>query len=234
MGLRCWFLSALTLAMFLSTMSHAREVIEPKKITSASKLKSGEGALRISVRTQIQTTQTLFVYFVEVKEDGTDGPQVLRLERGAGVPIMGTNMIDPKPTVYRVSAGRYRPYAYAIACEQIPESENAVCSMEMMGVVRAQLPAGFYRTSSPIIEVSAGKLTEAGDFILEYNGEVNGAKVDQGAGYNLRWRPLKSTAGEAFSGLQPAPAVSAESEFRSRIQCDARPAGVLLYIPRQC
>ena len=226
-----WLSAILLFVLPISGALAQRQTIEPRKITSANRLRAEEGALRLSVRTQIQSTQTLFVYFVEVRDDGSDGTRILKFERGAGVPLMGSNMIDPRPAVYRVPVGRYRPIAYALGCTDMPQTVNQVCAMNFGG---AMWPTGYYRQSSPIVEVVAGQLTEGGDFIVEYNGEIHGANVDPAQGYDLRWRALSPITDAAFASLQRTPPVEAAEPFVSRIRCNARPAGISLYIPREC
>ena len=213
----------------------ARQVIEPQKIASETKLKPGEGALRLSVRSQYQTTDTLFVYFIQLNEDGTDGERVLQFARGAGVPIMGSNMIDPKPQIYRVPEGRYRPLAFTVKCPGVP-FEGAVCTGSFMGTT----PTGYYRRSNPLLLVEVGKLSEAGDFIMEYNGTITDPRMNvmsqrkESTGYDLRWRAMAPETSPAFAGLSRTAEAVVPEEFKSRIRCDSRPAGVSLYIPFEC
>lgn len=233
------FLLACPLVLALPVMAQPqRGVIEPRKIKAAKALKADEGALLLSVRSQRQGTETLFVYFVAVDEAGRDGAQVYRFERGAGVPIAGSNMIDQKPIVYRLPAGRYRPLAFTIGCEGVP-FEGAICSRGLGG---NGLPTGYYRSSRPVITVKPGTLTNAGDFIVEYTGTLVAGETGQGAfgkesrPYALRWRPLQGAPNEAFNSLAYTAVAEADVsvEFRSRIHCEKRPSGVMLYIPFDC
>lgn len=231
-------ISVLALAMaagFPGGPASARQVTEAKKIDAPGKLKPGEGALRLSVRTQTQSTETLFVYFIEVRQDGSDGERILRFERGAGVPIMGSNMIDPKPQVYRVAAGRYRPLAFTLKCDGVP-FEGAVCSSNIGGL----WPTGYYARSEPFLAVEAGKFTDAGDFVVEYKGPIPDPRANimsvkkQAIDYVLRWRALPPAELIAFKTLPSTEPVQAPPNFHSRITCDQRPAGTSLYIPFAC
>lgn len=212
-----------------------RKLIEVKKIDAPAKLKAGEGALRLSVRTQIQSTETLFVYFIEVLPGGGDGTRVLRFERGAGVPIMGSNMIDPKPHVYRVPEGRYRPVAFALKCNGLPFA-GAVCSSTIGGM----WPTGYYARSEPFLVVEAGRFTDGGDIIVEYDGPVRDPRgnINQvkksPLDYALRWRPLGGGPPAAFAEMPATSPLEVPARFRSRITCERRPAGVMLYIPFAC
>lgn len=210
-------------------------VVEPKKISAAKQLKPGEGALRLSVRAQRQYIDTLFVYFVRLDEQGADTRSVLRFERGAGVPLMGTNMIDPKPTIYRVPAGRYRLLSFTVKCQEVPMADG-MCS----GGLGESTPAHHYGLGSPSFEVTANAFTDAGDFIAEYVGAVppEGFKPFdvklQDLAYEMRWRSLAAPVPAAFAALASAGAVAAEPAYQSRIVCPVRPVGITLYIPFTC
>lgn len=210
------------------------QIVEPKKAKSPKQLGDGEGALHLSVRTQKQFTETLIVYFVALDADGRDTDRVIRIERGAGVPIMGSNMIDEKPQTYRVPAGRYRPIAFTVACDMMPTSPGQVCSRGFSTLY----PTGFYPSGAPVFEVKAGELTQGGDFIVEFTGpkppreqsllDVKDTPID----WALRWRPGSDRA-VGFDGL-PVNQPTVPAMLQSRIVCAARPTGVTLYIPFDC
>jgi hypothetical protein len=229
-------LLALALALSASATSVAaadRDIVEPKKIKSVRDLRAGEGAVQLSVRTQMQFIETLIVYFVEVRPDGSDGSKVFRFERGAGVPVMGSNMIDQKQQTYRLPAGRYRPLGFTVACNQMPYREGLVCTKGF-----AEFPTGFYASGEPVFEVAAGQMTTAGDFIVEYTGPIPPAgtslfDVDaEPHQWQLRWREGE----QALQGFEMLTLnrPSVPEEWRSRITCNRRPEGVTLYIPFAC
>ena len=149
--LRSFMFAVMALAVSIagSEAAHGRDgfsIPEPKKIKSSTKLKDGEGAVELSVRAQTQATETAIFYFIAVDEDGRDTDRVIRFERGAGVPLMGSNMIDEKQQVYRVPAGRYRPLAFTVGCDQMPTAPGLVCSRGFGN----GYPTGFYTESPPI------------------------------------------------------------------------------------
>ncbi|MFM7404657.1 MAG: hypothetical protein ACKO1N_11375 [Erythrobacter sp.] len=209
-------------------------VTEPKKVKSAKQLRDGEGALQLSIRTQKQFIETLIVYFVAVDAEGRDTDRVIRFERGAGVPIMGSNMIDEKQLSYRVPAGRYRPIAFTVACDMMPTSPGLVCGSGF----GALYPTGFYASGATVFEVKAGQFTQGGDCIVEYTGpkpprdqslfDVKDSPVD----WALLWR--RGGGNEAGFESLPANQATVPAELQSRITCAARPAGVTLYIPFDC
>jgi len=229
-------LLALALALSATATNVAaadRDIVEPKKIKSVRDLRAGEGAVQLSIRTQMQFIETLIEYFVELRPDGSDGSRVFRFERGAGVPIMGSNMIDPKQQTYRLPAGRYRPLGFTVACDQMPFREGLVCAKGF-----AEYPTGFYPAGRPVFEVFAGQMTAAGDFIVEYTGPIPqagtslfdvDAKPNQ---WQLRWREGEH-AMQGFETLTlNRPSVA--DEWRSRITCNRRPQAITLYIPFTC
>lgn len=210
------------------------KVTEPPKIASPAKLKPGEGAVRLSVRTQKQFTETFFLYFVRLDENGGDSDAHVRIERGAGVPIAGSNMIDVKPVIYRMPAGRYRLLGYTMRCEGVP-FEGALCT----GSISGPFPTGYYNSPAPTFDVKDGGFVDVGDFILEYSGprpigEINGiAEVDEHRS-DIRWKPITAPSPAAFANLGDPGAPAIPAQFQSRITCETRPKGVMLYIPFAC
>ncbi len=210
------------------------KVIEPPKIASPAKLKPGEGAVRLSVRTQKQFTETFFLYFVRLDENGGDSDSYVRIERGAGVPIAGSNMIDVKPVIFRMPAGRYRLLGYTMRCEGMP-FEGALCT----GSVSGPFPTGYYKNPAPTFDVKDGSFADVGDFILEYTGprpigEIDGiAEVDEHRS-DIRWKPITAAKPSAFANLADLGAPTIPAAFQSRITCETRPKGVMLYIPFTC
>lgn len=227
-------LSLLPVMALVSNVAHA-EVSEPQKLASPAKLKPGEGAVRLSVRTQRQFTETFFLYFVRLDEAGSDTDSFIRIERGAGVPLAGSNMIDPKPVTYRFPTGRYRLLGYTMRCQGVP-FEGALCFGSLLS---DPYPTGYYKTPSPTLEVKEGGYTEAGDFILEYTGprptaEIDGILEVDALRADIRWRPLLAARPTQFANLPTTGSPTIPAGFESRITCDVRPKGVTLYIPFTC
>jgi hypothetical protein len=217
-----------------SSLSAADIVMEPKKIAAASKLKADEGAVRLSVRTQSQYTETFFLYFVQLSKDGGDSEKYFRIERGAGVPIAGSNMIDVKANIYKFPAGRYRLAAYTMRCEGVPKA-----GMQCVASIGGALPTGYYSAPSPEFEVKSGGFTDAGDYIYEYVGPLQIGEVDQHQDFSkgesqIRWKPLTMPVPSAFAALLVTTEVTSPIEFKSRIKCETRPKGVMLFIPFSC
>jgi hypothetical protein len=219
---------------FLFCTSAAANVVEPKTVKSLGQLKPNNGVLRLSVRTQRQYVDTLFLYFISVEPDGSDGDLVLRFERGAGIPIMGTNQIDVKAKYYAVPAGRYRLLAYTFVCETVPPP-GTVCSY-----YGNALPTERYLSGSPTFTISVNRLTDAGDFILEYIKPVDLTTVDlfkdwlSDDAYAIRWRPIREPLPDAFVAMPIEPLPPVLSQFHSRIECEQRPKNKTVQFPFRC
>ena len=212
----------------------APKIVEPKKLKTPAALKEGEGAVQLSVRTQKQFIETAIIYFVALDAEGHDTDRVYRFERGAGVPIMGSNMIDERQTFYRMPAGTYRPLAFTVACDQMPFQPGLVCTKGS-----AEYPTGYYPNGTATFAVKPGHLTRAGDYIVEYTGAFSDPTLSlfeyekSPAEWDLRWRPASNSDLADFAD-SPLVDVSVPAKMRSRITCDARPAGVSLFIPFAC
>jgi hypothetical protein len=227
------FYPALLIMLSFLAPAHAK-VYEPKEIKNVKALKPDEGVIRLSMRTQRQFIETAYLYFVEVMPDGTDGERVLQFERGAGVPVMGTNMIDVKPKYYKAPAGKYRLLAYTVACAGVPPP-GSVCTF-----YGNSLPTERYESGSPTIEVKQAALTDAGDFVVEYVKEVDLDNADLFAdrfadeGYGVRWRAIKEPLRSDFAAFAAGPAPSVPAAFFSRIECDQRPKNKSVQFPFRC
>lgn len=212
----------------------AASVVEPTAVKSLGQLKPNDGVLRLSVRTQRQFIDTLFVYFISIQPDGSDGDLVLRFERGAGIPIMGSNQIDVKVKYYAVPAGRYRLLAYTFSCNMVPPP-GTVCSYH-----GTALPTERYLSGSPTFTISVNQLTDAGDFILEYIKPVDLTTVDlfkdrlSDDAYAIRWRPIREPLPNAFVALPIEPLPPVSSQFHSRIECERRPKNKTVQFPFRC
>jgi hypothetical protein len=224
----------LALLLVVGTAPSQAEVVEPKEIKNDKGVKPNEGIIRLSMRAQRQFIETAYLYFVQMKPDGSDGDVVLRFERGAGVPVMGTNMIDVKAKYYRVPTGKYRLMAYTVACDAVPPP-GTVC---LFG--GKPLPTEAYVSGSPTFEVSQGAITDAGDFVIEYTKEVDLDNFDlfsdrfSDEGYGVRWRAIKDAIRPEFTSLPIGPVAVVPPHFLSRIECERRPKSKSVQFPFRC
>jgi hypothetical protein len=213
--------------------------MEPKAIASAKAVKSGHGAVRISVQSQTQQWGTLHVWFLRVGGDPSRPQDLIEFERKVGVPLMGVNMIDSKPKVYSLRPGRYRLIGHGVECGSLPPENTVGCSVSHYNSY--ETPARRYGDPAPEFEVVAGKLTDAGEFILETPPgtpitEKEALKIAQKQPqlYRIGVRRIAKPVPEGFRALAAGPAPSVPPEFVSAIRCPARPKGAMMYLPFDC
>jgi hypothetical protein len=229
----------LLLAFALAVPAHA---IEPRSIKSARQVKAGQGALRLSVQSQVQQGGTIHLWFLREGGDPAKSADLLKFERKQGVPLMGTNTVDSRPLVYSIAPGRYRLLGYGVACAGLPPVGTTGCSARMNGVSIGTMPARRYDGEMvPGFEVRDGQLTDAGEFILEADpaapiGEgtaLRHAQRESGE-FDVRVRPLAVPPADGFQSLPAGPKVEVPAGFVSKISCRARPKGAMMYLPFQC
>lgn len=232
--------SALFLAAALLAVAPAH-AIEPKSIRAAKQVKPGQGALRLSVQSQVQQGGTIHLWFLREGGDPSRSADLLKFERKQGVPLVGTNTVDSKPLVYGLAPGRYRLLGYGVACGGLPPVGASGCLARMNGMPIGTMPARRYSEQQvPIFEIAAGKLSDAGEFILEASP---GAPISeqsafrhgqkQPGDFHVRVRPLPAQA-VGFASLPAGPAVEVPETFVSRITCRQRPQGAMMYLPFSC
>ena len=207
--------------------------IRPRQLVSADRLAPEMGAVRISIQSQVQLTGgSLFVWFLREGGDPANRNDLLRLERGQGVPLLGRNMVDPRPDIWALPPGRYRLIAHSAGCNTLPPP-NTICSNGS--------PTQRYGSEVPVFEVRAGQLTDAGEFILEAPA---GSQIGEGTGvveaqrnpltFRIRTRPATAPIPAGFAALPSGPALDVPPSFASTIRCRVRPEGAMMYLPFDC
>ena len=212
--------------------------IKPKTVSSPSKLPVGMGIVRLSIQSQTQHGGKLHVWFLREGGNPASKEDLLRFDRGQGVPIAGTNMIDQTPKVFALPTGRYRLLGHSVGCGQLPP-EGTICLYGTFG--GSPMPTGRYGSDAPSFEVVAGRLTDAGEFILEAPpgtpmGEETAmefAMKNPGA-FQMRVRPSTMPLPAEFRSMPGGPAVSVDAGFQSLIRCPSRPKGAMMYLPFEC
>ena len=227
------------LALLLLGVSAPAMAMEPKPVGSAAEVKAGMGAVRLSIQSQTQQWGALRVWFLRVGGDEANKQDLLEFHRSVGVPIAGVNLIDSKPKVYPLRPGRYRLIGHSVKCKTIPPEGTVGCSVREFGL--KETPALRYGEPSPSFEVVAGKLTDAGEFILEAapDSPITEGDALKVARKNPRWfrigvRPIAQPVPAAFQGMAAGPAVDVPAGFASNIRCPQRPKGAMMYLPFTC
>lgn len=214
--------------------------VEPRKVASVKQVKPGTGAVRLAVRTQTQQAGTLHVWFLRDGGDPARSADVFKFERKQGVPLAGVNMVDLKPGMYALPAGRYRLLAHGVKCPGMPPEGTIACSVTQYGS-SFQTPAARYGADAPVFEVVAGRFTDAGDYILEVPpgvdvGEDTPAEVLRNVivDMQIKVRPIAAPPPPAFAALPRAAQPPVPARFASQIRCEARPKGAMMYLPFAC
>jgi len=221
--------------LVLALVSSSASAYEPRPINSAGQVKKELGAVRISVQSQVQLLETLHVFFLREGGDPRNSADILKFERKQGVPILGANMVDTKPQVFAVPAGRYRLLAHTVGCGTLPPM-NTVCAINWK-----PMPTARYGEDAPVFEVRTGSLTEAGEFILEAplslsigEGTAVKAAMKDPESFVLKVRQRSGPRPTAFASLPAGPALIAAPDYISSIRCVQRPKGAMMYLPFDC
>jgi hypothetical protein len=205
----------------------------PGAISSPNRLLRGEmGAVRLSVQSQVQLSGPLYIWFLREGGDPSRDADLLRFVRGQGVPLMGSNMVDSRAQIFAVRPGRYRLIAHSKSCSSLPPP-NAICT--------AGGPTERYEGETPVFEVRAGQVTDAGEFILEAPpgttiGEATGMRqmANNPLSFRLRVRASQQPWPAAFAAVPRGPSLEVPAGFASAIRCRARPDGAMMYLPFDC
>ncbi len=228
------------LALTALALAVPASAIEPRAIRSAKQVKAPNGAVRLSVRSQVQQQGTLHVWFVRTDGDPANNADVLKFERGQGVPLAGSNMMDTRPLIFAVRPGRYRLLAHGVQCPGLPPEGTFACSVTQFGST-TQKSAARYGMDAPEFEVVAGKVTDIGDVILE---ATEGSPIDEAnafafmqrnaRAFQIRFQPAARPLPDGFAAAMTGPPPVVAPEFRSKISCAKRPKGAALYFPFTC
>lgn len=236
--MRFTFLSVLCAAGLAASPALA---VEPRSIGRADQIRSGWGAVRLSVQSQVQQQGTIHIWFLREGGDPARSADILKFERKPGVPILGMNTVDSRPAVYSVPAGRYSLLAYGVACPMLPPPGTYACSAMMNNVPLGSMPARRYEGEVPVFEVVAGMITEAGEFILEARADAPISEeravrflLRDHRAFEIRVRPTALPRPAAFAKVATGPEVSVPAPFVSQISCRQRPKGAMMYLPFSC
>lgn len=229
--------AALAAASLALTPAHAEE---PRPIRSASKLKPGVGAVHLSVQSQTQQRDTLHVWFLLEGGSTSNSHDLLKFERKVGVPLAGSNMVDSRPFMYALKPGRYRLIGHSVKCATLPPEGTAGCRVSGK-YENYSAPAGRYGAEAPVFEVTAGQVTDAGEYILE---APRGSPISEGSAIDFAWdnpkafsmrvRPSTVPIPAEFETIPRGPAMVIPVGFDSQITCSRRPKGAMMFIPFTC
>ena len=201
------------LCMFVSLPAWNAALAEPgteaERVSRASALDEGLGAIVISIRSELYLDDPLSVYFL--REGGSiDNPQdVIRFERKQGFLAFGNDTVKFKVRSYELRPGTYRLIAHGMDCPKIP-AEDERCLIEVQGLGGAQelsRPSRGYGEEAPSFEIRAGTVTYAGDFVLMSRNTIEWAEIPGEELKSIRRR---------FEGMPVGPAPEVPEDFRLR------------------
>lgn len=218
----------------------------PRQLTSGAMPEQNNGAVLLSVRSQMQLVGPLYLWFVREGGDPSNSKDLIQFSRGQGVPLLGTNMFSSEPKVYSIPAGRYRLLAHIVHCSGTVPEPGTVCVMKINGSPAARYPTARYSGSTPTFTVEAGKFTDAGEFILEMPAHAAitpDSKWSEIHPYDMsmlvRWKPIVGAdALKAAYAVMPAvnSPVEVPANYVSNVKCETIPEGQHndLHIPFRC
>ena len=159
---------------------------EAERVSRASSVDAGHGAVVISIRSELYLEDTLGVYFLREGGEVTNDADVIRFERDQGMLSFGNDTLGFKVRSYQLRPGTYRLVAHGVSCAKVP-AENERCLVDFKGIGGTEeisRPSRGYAGNVPSFEVRAGEVTYAGDFILTARNTVEWAAIPPD---ELRW-----------------------------------------------
>lgn len=201
---------------------------EAPRLSRAEALKEDKGAVLISIRSEEIYAEKLRVWFAPADVNVSQEDRLVVFERVQG--FGGTPMLRSLPRVYALPSGKYRLIAHMVGCGETLLSPGTSCTtvFQMDPSHPIRLPTHRYEGDVPTFLVEAGKLTNAGEFVLEFEpgpsaGTLN---VDPSVG-RIRWKPISTGVPAQFSQLPRAALPEIPEAYRSRISCENPPGGLI-------
>ena len=159
---------AVVLAHIVSAPAMAQQGDEPERLSRASSLEAGHGAVIVSVRSELFLLSKLNVYFVREGGDMSNEADLVRFTRSQPALSFGNTTTKYKVLSFQLPAGRYRLAGHGVKCTKVPEpDERCLVDVKVAGIGETvSFPSRGYGVGAPFFEVREGALTIAGDFAL--------------------------------------------------------------------
>ncbi|MEO0590016.1 MAG: hypothetical protein AAFZ11_05590 [Pseudomonadota bacterium] len=159
---------AAAIALLLPAPAVAQQGAEPERVSRASSLEPGHGAVIVSVRSELFLLSKLNVYFVREGGDIANEADIVRFTRSQPTLSFGNTTTKYKVLSFQLPAGRYRLAGHGAKCTKVPEpDERCLVDVKVAGIGETvSFPSRGYGEGSPVFEVREGALTIAGDFAL--------------------------------------------------------------------
>ena len=206
-------LSALLLIFAVPAL--AQPGTEAERVSRASSLDNGYGAVIISIRSELYLDDPLQVYFLREGGSIENDADVIRFERSQGFFAFGNDTVEYKIRAYQLLPGTYRMVAHGMNCPTIPK-EDERCLIDVQGLgggAQLSRPSRGYSEIAPEFEVQAGALTYAGDYALTARNTVEWSEIP--------YDELKRERSR-FGSLARAPEPIIPGEYRLRYGLNPR------------
>jgi len=186
-----------------------------ERVSRASSVDNGYGAVTISIRSELYLDDPLYVYFLREGGSIANDADVIRFERRQGFFAFGNDTVSFQIRTFQMRPGTYRLVAHGMNCPKIP-AEDERCLVDVPGIAGAQelsRPSRGYSEIAPTFEVIAGSMTYAGDFALTARNTVEWSQIP--------YEELNRTR-RSFGRLPAAPQPVVPGEFRLKYGLNAR------------
>lgn len=208
-------LIAALLIIFAAAPALAEPGTAPERAGGANAVGQGQGAVVISVRSELFLEDTLQLYFLREGGDIANPSDVIRFGRKQGLLSLGNDTLNFQVRAYRLAPGTYRLIAHGVSCPKIP-AENERCLVDWKGILGTEevsRPSRGYPAIAPTFEVAAGSVTYAGDFVLTARNMVEWQEIP---------REELRRAERQFASLARAPDPIIPGEYRLKYALKAR------------
>ncbi len=191
----------------------------PERVSRASAIDNGYGAVTISIRSELYLDDPLHVFFLREGGNVANDADVVRFERRQGFFALGNDTVAYQIRTFQLRAGTYRLVAHGMNCPKIP-AEDERCLVDVPGLggliggeQELSRPSRGYSDIAPSFEVVSGAMTYAGDFALTARNTVEWSEIPFGELDRIRSR---------FGRLPAAPEPVVPGEFRLKYGLNAR------------
>lgn len=154
--------------------------VSAKKLSRASSLDEGHGALIISIRSEIYLDEPLDLFFLREGGDLANETDVIRLSRSQNPLAFTNSTVRFKVRSYELPEGTYRLIAHGMECPKIPgEDERCLADINdlILGEMTLGRPSRGYPEEAPRFEIRSGEVTIAGDFALTSRNTVEWSEI---------------------------------------------------------
>ncbi|WP_299192431.1 hypothetical protein [uncultured Erythrobacter sp.] len=186
-----------------------------ERVSRASAVDEGYGAVVISIRSELYLEDTLGVFFLREGGSIANDADVVRFERKQGFLSFGNDTLGFKVRAFQLRPGTYRLVAHGVSCAKVP-AEDERCLVDFRGIGGTQeisRPSRGYHEIAPTFEVRAGSVTYAGDYILTARNQIEWAELPREEIERTRNR---------FARMPSAPEPVIPGEYRLRYGLNAR------------